>query len=147
MSRNRPCPTSGLRLTVIAVMPYSSASLATGVRPARAQLTGNETMYAVIQTGGKQYRVAQGDTLRVERLGVEPGATIELDRVLMVADGENVIVGRPYVEGGKVTATVKTHGRGRKIRIVKFRRRKHHLKRQGHRQWYTELQVTGISAE
>jgi len=103
-------------------------------------------MYAVIQTGGKQYRVAEGDTVKVEKLAADEGATVELDRVLMVADGDNVSVGKPYVEGGKVTATVKAHGRGGKVKIIKFRRRKHHLKRQGHRQWYTELTITGINA-
>ncbi len=103
-------------------------------------------MYAVIQTGGKQYRVAQGDTLRVEKLAADPGVEIELDKVLMLGGDENVTVGKPYVEGGKVTATVKTHGRSKKVKIVKFKRRKQHLKRQGHRQWYTELEVTGISA-
>jgi large subunit ribosomal protein L21 len=103
-------------------------------------------MYAVIQTGGKQYRVAEGDTLRVEKLGAEEGAELELDRVLMIADGDNIKVGAPYVEGSKVSATVKSHGRGKKVKIIKFRRRKHHLKRQGHRQSYTELQITGISA-
>ncbi|MBA1444125.1 MAG: 50S ribosomal protein L21 [Chromatiales bacterium] len=103
-------------------------------------------MYAVIQTGGKQYRVSEGDTVKVEKLDVEEGASVELDKVLMVADGEDIKVGSPYVDGGKVTATVKSHGRGKKVKIIKFRRRKHHMKRQGHRQWYTELQVTGISA-
>ena len=103
-------------------------------------------MYAVIQTGGKQYRVSEGDTLKVEKLAAEAGADIEIDRVLMVADGDSVTVGRPYVAGSKVTATVKSHGRHAKVRIIKFRRRKHHLKRQGHRQWFTELQITGISA-
>ena len=103
-------------------------------------------MYAVVQTGGKQYRVSEGDTVRVEKMGADEGATVELDKVLMVANGEDVTVGTPYVEGGKVTATVMSHGRGKKVKIIKFRRRKHHLKRQGHRQWYTELQVTGISA-
>ncbi len=103
-------------------------------------------MYAVIQTGGKQYRVAQGDTLRVEKLAADEGATVELDKVLMIAEGENFNVGKPFVEGGRVTATVKSHGRGKKVKIIKFRRRKHHLKRQGHRQSYTELEVTGISA-
>jgi large subunit ribosomal protein L21 len=101
-------------------------------------------MYAVIQTGGKQYRVSEGDTLKVEKLEVEEGASVELDRVLMVADGDAVTVGRPYIEGGKVTATVKAHGRAKKVMIVKFRRRKHHLKHQGHRQWFTELKITGI---
>ena len=103
-------------------------------------------MYAVIQSGGKQYRVAEGDTLRVEKLAVEAGDDVELDQVLMVADGDQVKVGTPYLVGGKVAAKVIAHGRGEKVRIVKFRRRKHHLKRAGHRQSYTELTVTGISA-
>ena len=103
-------------------------------------------MYAVIQTGGKQYRVSEGDVLRVEKLGVDEGAELTLDKVLMVADGENIKVGSPYVDGGAVSATVKSHGRGKKVKILKFKRRKQHLKRQGHRQSYTELQITGISA-
>ena len=103
-------------------------------------------MYAVIQTGGKQYKVAEGDTLKVEKIAAEEGASVELEKVLMIADGETVTVGKPYVEGGKVTATVTSHGRGEKIKIIKFRRRKNHLKRQGHRQWFTELKVTGINA-
>jgi large subunit ribosomal protein L21 len=103
-------------------------------------------MYAVIQTGGKQHRVSEGDTLKVEKLAADEGAAVELDKVLLVADGEDIKVGAPYVEGGKVTATVKSHGRGKKVNIIKFKRRKQHLKRQGHRQWYTELQITGISA-
>ena len=103
-------------------------------------------MYAVIHTGGKQYRVAEGDTLRVEKLAVEAGADIELGKVLMVADGEQAKVGTPDLADGKVAAKVIAHGRGEKVRIVKFRRRKHHLKRAGHRQSYTELTVTGISA-
>ena len=103
-------------------------------------------MYAVIQTGGKQYRVSEGTTLRVEKIAADEGASIEIDKVLMVADGDDIKVGAPYVEGGKVTATVKAHGKGKKVRIIKFKRRKHHLKRQGHRQAYTEIGVTGISA-
>ncbi|WP_275096439.1 50S ribosomal protein L21 [Sedimenticola hydrogenitrophicus] len=103
-------------------------------------------MYAVIQTGGKQYRVSEGDTVRVEKLGAEEGASLDLDKVLMVANGEDIKIGTPYVDGGKVTATVKSHGRAKKVTILKFKRRKHHLKRQGHRQWYTELEITGISA-
>ena len=102
-------------------------------------------MYAVIQTGGKQYRVSEGATIKVELLKAEQGASVELDKVLMIANGDDIKVGSPYVEGGKVTATVKAHGRAKKVTIIKFRRRKHHMKRQGHRQWYTELQVTGIS--
>lgn len=103
-------------------------------------------MYAVIQTGGKQYRVAEGDTLRVEKLDVEEGGQVDIEKVLLVGEGEDVKVGSPYVEGSKVSATVKSHGRGKKVKIIKFKRRKHHLKRQGHRQWYTELEITGISA-
>jgi len=103
-------------------------------------------MYAVIQTGGKQYRVSEGDTLKVEKLVADEGASVDLDKVLMVADGEDVRVGSPFIEGGRVTATVRGHGRAKKVTIVKFRRRKHHLKRQGHRQWFTELKITGISA-
>ena len=104
-------------------------------------------MYAVIQTGGKQYRVSQGDVLRVEKINSEEGSSIKLDKVLMVADGGDVKVGAPYVDGGQVTAEVQTHGRGKKVKIIKFKRRKHHLKRQGHRQWYTELKITGISTK
>ena len=102
-------------------------------------------MYAVIQTGGKQYRVNQGLKLKVEKLDVAEGDSVELDKVLMVADGDNVKIGAPYVDGGKVTATVVSHGRGKKVKIVKFKRRKHHLKRQGHRQSFTELEITGIA--
>ncbi|MEJ2309792.1 MAG: 50S ribosomal protein L21 [Gammaproteobacteria bacterium] len=102
-------------------------------------------MYAVIQTGGKQYRVTEGATLRVEKLKADEGASVEIDKVLMVGEGDSVKIGTPYVDGGKVTATVKSHGRGKKVNILKFKRRKHHMKRQGHRQWYTELEITGIS--
>lgn len=102
-------------------------------------------MYAVIKTGGKQYRVTEGETLKVEKLPVDAGATVELDQVLMIADGDNIKMGTPMVAGGKVTATVKSHGRHKKIEIIKFHRRKHHQKRTGHRQDYTELQITGIS--
>ncbi len=103
-------------------------------------------MYAVIQTGGKQYRVAQGDILRVEKLAAEEGSTVELDKVLMIAEGEEFRIGKPFLDGGMVTATVKSHGRGKKVKIIKFRRRKQYMKRQGHRQSYTELEVTGINA-
>ncbi len=103
-------------------------------------------MYAVIKTGGKQYRVTEGQTIRVEKLDVEPGQSIELGEVLMVADGDDVRLGAPFVEGGKVSAEVQGHGRGEKIRIIKFRRRKHHRKQMGHRQSYTELKITAIEA-
>ena len=102
-------------------------------------------MYAVIKTGGKQYRVSEGLKLKVEKLDVAEGDSIELDKVLMVANGEDIKIGTPYIDGGKVTATVKSHGRGKKVKIIKFRRRKHHMKRQGHRQSYTELEITGIA--
>jgi len=101
-------------------------------------------MYAVIKTGGKQYRVVEGETLKVEKLDVEEGAAVEFDQVLMIADGDQIQVGAPYVEGARVTATVQSQGRGPKVRIVKFRRRKHHRKQMGHRQHYTELKITGI---
>ena len=103
-------------------------------------------MYAVIKTGGKQYRVAKGDKLKVEKLPVEAGGSVDIDDVLMVGDGDNVTIGAPRVDGGKVTATVVSHGRHDKIEIVKFKRRKHHQKRTGHRQDYTEIQITDISA-
>jgi len=103
-------------------------------------------MYAVISTGGKQYKLAQGDVCRVEKLDAEEGASVEIDKVLMIADGENINIGTPFVDGGKVTATIKSHGRAKKVEIMKFRRRKHHQKRTGHRQYYTEIEVTGISA-
>ncbi|MBB5015607.1 50S ribosomal protein L21 [Rehaibacterium terrae] len=102
-------------------------------------------MYAVVVTGGKQYRVMKGEVLRVELLDAEPGSTVEFDNVLLLGDGEKVTVGTPKVEGAKVTATVRTHGRADKVRIVKFRRRKHHRKQMGHRQHYTEVEITGIS--
>ena len=104
-------------------------------------------MYAVFLTGGKQYRAAPGETLRVERLAVEAGETVDFDQVLMVGGEEGAVqIGTPVLAGGRVSARVKAHGRGDKVRIVKFRRRKHHLKRQGHRQDYTEIEVTGIHA-
>ena len=103
-------------------------------------------MYAVIQTGGKQYRLSAGDTVRVETLDAEEGASVEFDNILMVADGDNIKVGTPFVEGSKVVAKVKGHGRHKKIEIIKFNRRKHHDKRTGHRQNYTELEITDIQA-
>ncbi len=102
-------------------------------------------MYAVIKSGGKQHRVIEGERLKVELLNVEPGQTITFDDVLMVVDGENIQIGTPIVAGAKVTAEVLDHGRHDKIRIVKFRRRKHYRRQAGHRQYYTELKITGIS--
>ena len=103
-------------------------------------------MYAVIQTGGKQYKVAVGDVLKVEKLGEEAGNEIVFDSVLLVNGESGLQVGAPYVEGGKVTATVKSQGRHKKVNIIKFKRRKHHMKKMGHRQYFTEVQITGISA-
>ena len=103
-------------------------------------------MYAVIKSGGKQYRVQEGQTLKLEKLEVPTGETIEFDQVLLVADGDDVTIGAPMVDGAKVAAEIVSHGRGEKIRIIKFRRRKHSMKRQGHRQWFTEVKITGISA-
>ena len=102
-------------------------------------------MYAVVSTGGKQYKVAQGDVCRIEKLDAEEGAAVELDKVLLIADGDKINIGTPLVSGGKVTAVIKTHGRADKVEIMKFRRRKHHQKRTGHRQYYTEIEITGIA--
>jgi len=102
--------------------------------------------YAVIKTGGKQYRVRQGDVLRVELLTAEEGASVSFDQVLLVGSGESVTVGAPVVEGAAVSATVRKHGRADKIRIIKFRRRKHYKRQQGHRQHFTEIEITGINA-
>ena len=104
-------------------------------------------MYAVIKSGGKQYKVREGDTIRVEKINAAEGGEISLDDVLMVADGDDISVGTPVVAGATVAATVKSHGRGAKIKVVKFRRRKHHRKQMGHRQDYTELEITGISTQ
>ena len=103
-------------------------------------------MYAVIHTGGKQYRVQPGEVLKVETLAVDEGQEVQFDKVLLVQTDDGIQVGRPYLEGGKVTATVTAHGRHPKVRILKFRRRKHHMKQQGHRQNYTEVKITGITA-
>jgi large subunit ribosomal protein L21 len=103
-------------------------------------------MYAVFKTGGKQYRAATGDKIKVEKIEAEKGATVELDQVLMVGEGEDVKIGAPYLEGGKVTATVVDHGRREKIKIIKFKRRKNHRKQMGHRQYFTQLEITGIDA-
>jgi large subunit ribosomal protein L21 len=103
-------------------------------------------MYAVIKTGGKQYRVAAGEKFKVEKLVAEVGSEVVLDQVLMVGEGENVKVGAPLLAGAAVKATVVSHGLGDKVKIFKMRRRKHYQKHQGHRQAYTELQITGISA-
>ncbi len=102
-------------------------------------------MYAVIKTGGKQYRVAPGEKIKIEQIPADVGSQITLDQVLMVAEGESVKVGNPLLAGAKVMATVMSHGRGEKVRIFKLRRRKHYQKTQGHRQNYTEIRVDAIA--
>jgi large subunit ribosomal protein L21 len=102
-------------------------------------------MYAVIKTGGKQYKVSAGEKLKVESIVAEVGSQIVLDQVLLVADGEKVTAGTPLVSGAAVKATVVAHGRGEKIEIFKMRRRKHYRKTQGHRQNYTEIEINGIT--
>ncbi len=104
-------------------------------------------MYAVIETGGKQYRVSEGDVIRVEKLAAEAGTAVEFDRVLLLgSDGSAPLMGTPFVQGGKVTGTVKALGRHDKIFIFKLRRRKNYRRRAGHRQAYTEVQITGIQS-
>ena len=103
-------------------------------------------MYAVIKTGGKQYRVANGEKLKIEQIPAEVGAELTLDQVLMVGEGETVIIGTPVIAGASVKATVLSQGRHDKVKIFKMRRRKHYQKHQGHRQNYTEIRIDGISA-
>ena len=103
-------------------------------------------MYAVFQSGGKQHRVSEGQVVRLEKLELATGATVEFDSVLMVVNGEDVKIGAPVVAGAKVVAEVVAQGRGDKVKIVKSRRRKHSRKQQGHRQWFTEVKITGIQA-
>jgi large subunit ribosomal protein L21 len=102
-------------------------------------------MYAVIKAGGKQYKVSAGEKLKIESISAEVGAQIEIDQVLMVADGDNITTGTPLVAGAVVKATVVSHGRGEKIKIFKLRRRKHYRKTLGHRQNYTEIEINGIT--
>lgn len=103
-------------------------------------------MYAVIVSGGKQYRVAEGQTLKLEKLVVEENQSIDFDKVLMISNGDQIKVGDPYLTGCTVEAEVVSHGRHPKIRIIKIKRRKHHMKRMGHRQSYTEVRITRIKA-
>ena len=103
-------------------------------------------MYAVFETGGKQYRVSEGDRIRVERLRGDEGSELRFDKVLLIGDGEGAQVGTPYVEGGMVSALVRGQGRGRKLHVIKFKRRTRYRRRQGHRQAYTELEIKGIKA-
>jgi len=102
-------------------------------------------MNFVIKTGGKQYHVSDGDKLNIESLDAAPGDTVEFSEVLMLRDGDKVEIGNPIIAGAKVTATVLEHGRGAKVRIVKFRRRKHYRRQAGHRQNYTRVEITGLA--
>ncbi len=103
-------------------------------------------MYAVFKTGGKQYRASTGDVIKVEKIEAQKGATIELDQVLMVGEGEDVKIGTPFLKGGKVTATVVDQGRRDKITVIKFKRRKNYRRKMGHRQYFTQIEITGIES-
>ena len=103
-------------------------------------------MYAVIKTGGKQYRVTKGETLKIETVAGEVGSAITLDKVLMVGNGDKVSVGKPMLTGATVTATIVANGRHDKVKIFKMRRRKHYQKHQGHRQNYTEIRIDGFQS-
>lgn len=102
-------------------------------------------MYAVFESGGKQHRVQEGEVLKLEKIELGTGEIVEFDKVMMLGEGDSVKLGQPLVAGAKVTAEVVSQGRHDKVTIIKFRRRKHHMKRAGHRQWYTEVKITGIS--
>ena len=104
-------------------------------------------MYAVIESGGKQHRVEEGEILRLEKLDAAAGDKLKFDKILLVGEGKSVKIGKPYVKGSQVTAEVVKEGRGGKIKIIKFHRRKHYKRQQGHRQWFTEVKIIGIKAE
>lgn len=103
-------------------------------------------MYAVIESGGKQHRVEEGEVLQLEKFEAATGDKVKFDKILLVGEGESVKIGTPYVEGSQVEAEVLKQGRGEKIKIIKFNRRKHYKKTQGHRQLFTEVKITGIKA-
>src|SRR5690554_2759859 len=115
-------------------------TLTTSVR-----INRRKSMYAVFQSGGKQHRVTEGQIVRLEKLEAATGDVVEFDQVLMLSNGDDVKIGAPFVSGGSIKAEVINHGRADKVNIIKFRRRKHHMKRQGHRQWFTEVKITGIN--
>lgn len=103
-------------------------------------------MYAVITSGSKQFTVKEGETLKIEKLAAEVGSTVDFEQVLMISNGDDIKIGKPFLKGAKVKATVVEHGRHKKLLIVKFRRRKHHKKQMGHRQDYTEIKIEQIVA-
>jgi large subunit ribosomal protein L21 len=102
-------------------------------------------MYAVFESGGKQHRVQEGEILKLEKIELGTGEIVEFDKVMLLGEGDSVKLGQPLLEGARVSAEVLSQGRHDKITIIKFKRRKHHMKRAGHRQWYTEVKITGIS--
>ena len=104
-------------------------------------------MYAIIETGAKQYKVKAGDTLRIEKIDAAVESAIEFDKVLWLDDGTNMTLGQPYIESARVIATVVSHGRGEKIKVLKFKRRKNYLRQQGHRQDYTEVKINDVVAK
>jgi large subunit ribosomal protein L21 len=134
-------PSSCIEAVLPVIVPARPAS----VKPDEQALEESPMTYAIIEAGGKQHRVQPGETLKVEKIEAATGESINFDKVLLVSDGQNVKIGAPYVAGGKVTAEVVSQGRHDKVTIIKFRRRKHHMKRAGHRQWYTEIKITGIT--
>lgn len=103
-------------------------------------------MYAVIVSGGKQYRVSEGQSVKLEKIEAETGSSINFDKILLVADGDKINIGQPTVKGATVTGEIVAQGRHKKVKILKFKRRKHHMKQMGHRQWFTEVKITGIKA-
>lgn len=117
------------------------------MRDSFERVNQGKNMYAVIKTGGKQYKVAAGDYLRVEKLDGDVGSKVVIDKVLMLADGDDVTIGSPLVAGAKVNATVLSHGKGDKVMIFKFHRRKHYRKTQGHRQSFTEIKIEDINGK
>jgi large subunit ribosomal protein L21 len=127
-------------LTGSALIGYNSKLSAMGAGTGKR----SSSMYAVIKTGGKQYKVAPGEKLKIEQIPADVGAEVVLDQVLMIGEGESVRLGQPTVAGATVKATVVAHGRGDKVSIFKMRRRKHYQKHQGHRQNYTELKIDSI---
>ncbi len=102
-------------------------------------------MYAVIASGGKQHRVEPGEVLQLEKLAIEPGRQVDFEQVALISDGDKLLIGSPYIEGGRVSAEVVGHGRGEKITVIKMRRRKHYRRQAGHRQHYTEVKITDIT--
>lgn len=117
------------------------------MRDSFERVNQGKNMYAVIKTGGKQYKVAAGDYLKVEKLDGDVGSKVVIDKILMLADGDDVTIGSPLVAGAKVNATVLSHGKGDKVMIFKFHRRKHYRKTQGHRQSFTEIQIDDINGK